>query len=324
MVRPAGAWWAARAVGAMLLAAALVVVGGCERAAAPGPRGGTHRLVPLSPAIASILRSVGAGASIVGRHGFDAGSDPALPVCGDQAGVDYEALVRVGPTDIILQESATPPPRRLLDLARSSGWTVRVIPLLALDDLRAATIELSRCYAPPPPGATVAGAPAAAGLERLLGAMDRAWARRDGPEGEAIARAGRVLLLHAARPQVAALGPGSWHHQILERLGATPALAEGAPSVALDAEDVLRLRPDTIVLFSPRPPGAPSRTGPVAPADRGALLGAIAALDIPAAREGRLGLIDDPECLLPSLAMIGVAEDLAGLLARLGGLPPGP
>lgn len=44
------------------------------------------------------------------------------------------------------------------------------------------------------------------------------------------------------------------------------------------------------------------------------MLGRIGTLDIPAVRAGRLALIDDPLSLTPSSAMIGFANELAGIL----------
>ena len=126
-------------------------------------------------------------------------------------------------------------------------------------------------------------------------------------------RTGGVLLLAQIDP-AGALGPGSWHHDILTRLGATPALATGNAYITMDAEDVLRSAPDAIILFSPRAAGTPARTAPPTPAELITLLGTVGKLNIPAIQKGRVALIDHPMSHLPSTAMIGVAEEMARIL----------
>lgn len=293
-----------------LLLGAWMLITACERAApvpAPAPSAAqSPRIVALSPAIASILRSTGSGTLLVGRHGFDEWSDQSLPSCGDMGGIDYESLLRVHPTAVLLQKEAAPPPQRLMDLAKAGNFEVRVYPMLSLDELRAAAIDLARRF-PAPVGAADRKAEAS-----LTAEMDRAWSRRSGLD-----QAGTVLMLTATSPKSSALGPGSFHQQILERIGGTPTITGvSRPYIALDAEDVLRLAPGTLVLFVPRAVGAPSRSGMVPSSEYAALLGPLAGLDVPAIHSGRVILIDDPECLLPSLSMVRVAEQLAELLAR--------
>src|SRR5688572_2242849 len=93
---------------AIVLALAGLGVCACDRSApAPGPatadRAGPPRVVALSPGLAVTMRDLGLGDLLAGRHGFDAWSDPALPVCGDQSGLDYERLLAVRPTHILVQ-----------------------------------------------------------------------------------------------------------------------------------------------------------------------------------------------------------------------------
>ncbi|MBX3359216.1 MAG: hypothetical protein KF745_12405 [Phycisphaeraceae bacterium] len=289
----------------IMVAVALVMVTACERAPTPSappgpPKPASPRLVALSPGIAATARDAGLGGLLVGRHGWDAWSDQSLPVCGDNAGLDYEALIRVHPTHILIERSATPPPARLGDLAAANGWTIVEFPLLALSDIPALVSGLH------------ALAPAAdpSEFDRLTGEMARAWSVND----PSLAPIGGVLLLSAAAPKTYALGPGSWHHQILASLGATPALTEGSPYVSLDAEDVLRLRPAAILLIIPRRPSEPSRTGPLPVSEFPAALGVLATLDLPAVTSRRVALIDDPEGLLPSTGMIRIADDMRTIL----------
>jgi ABC-type Fe3+-hydroxamate transport system substrate-binding protein len=256
----------------------------------------------LSPALGVILRDLGVADRAVGRSGWDLALPRSLPVCGDQTAIDYEALASVRPTDIFLQWGKRELPERLVSMAAERGWGLHNAEMLTLDDIPRVTRELERI--------TGAGRP------ELFREMERAWTARPGLE-----RAGRVLLLESVNPP-AALGPGSWHQQILERIGGRPALTEGGAYIVLDAEGVLKLAPDAIVLISPRPAGA-AHEEPGGAALR-ARLGALGTLEIPAIRADRIALIDDPLALTPSTAMIGLADELAAILAGWASGAPAP
>lgn len=278
----------------------------CKRTAQPAPTPPTTpRIVALSPAAAVTLRDLGLESKIVGRHAYDMVLDPALPSCGDQLGLDFENLLRVQPTHIVIQWGKRDLPSRLTELAAEHSWTITTYDPLTLADLRADTQRLAGVFA---------GAPGfdAANAAHVMAEFDRAFAKRS-PD---LSRAGKVLLLWSASPP-AALGPGSWHHQILQAIGGRPAIGEGAASIALDQEDALRLAPDAIVLVVPRDREAKSAPSPAPPMDaetRAKLLGPLAALDLPAIRTNHVALLDDPLAHTPSTAMIRFADELAEVL----------
>lgn len=286
---------------ALILALATI---SCTRRPAPPATPAATRVVALSPAVASIMRDVGLGALIVGRHASDEWSDPSLPVCGDQvAGIDYEKLITTRPTHVFLQLAE--PPARLLDMAKSRGFIVRNFKILTLDEIRAAARQLSNWNGAP--GDLPDGVTHRAPIEDR---MDAAWSRHESIDPTKV---GRVLLLAQLDP-AGALGPGSWHDDLLRRLGATPAITTGTAYITLDAEDVLRTAPDAIIIFIPRPASAPPRSSPPTHAELRTHLGRLATLNIPAIAANRIALIDDPMCQLPSTAMIGVAEEMARVL----------
>lgn len=290
------ALWAAVLVA--VAAACAAWVAGCERAgkeAGGEVGGGTPRVVVLSPAAGVTLRDMGLEGWVVGRHGFDLALDPSLPVCGDQGGIDYEALLRVRPTHVVIQWGSRELPGRLTSLARERGWVIENYNPLSLSEIDAASASLARAL-----GVEASRAPS---VSAALAGMERAG------------YGGRVLLLAGVDPP-AALGPGSFHHDMLVALGAKPALERGGPWVTLDAEDVRNLSPDAMLLILPRAPGAPG-----GPGGRGAAqerLGRLGTLDVPAVREGRVAVIDDPLAHTPSTAMIGVAGEMAGVLRGWG------
>lgn len=291
-----------RALG-VLLACLLVALTACERAkpagsstatgagGAPGPR-----IVALSPAIAVIIRDLGQGSKLVGRHGFDTFSDPALPVCGDQAGLDYEALLRVRPTHVLTQWGRRDRPERLATLAREHGWTLRDFPMLSLAEVEEAAATLAADLAVP--------APPAIRLQEQGRRPDRA-------------AIGRVLMLYGGEPP-AALGPGSFHHELLVDLGATPAVREGAAFITLDAEDVLRLAPDAIIIIAPRDPNAETNVPPPPGAENAdaavAALRGLAKLDLPALRTRRVAIIDDPLSATPGTNLRTLRATLAEIV----------
>lgn len=300
-----------------VLVVLVVALGGCDRGkpAAPAPQGPTAavpRVVSLSPAVGIMLRDLDLAKYAVGRDRDDMVLSKALPVCGDQSEPDYEALLRVNPTHILMQWGARELPGRLVGMAKEHGWDVRNYALLSLDDIKTAATDINQEIG----FGYSARAGHAAGLRGnidpgphppVFGRMGDAWT----PHPGALGAAGRILLLGSVDPP-GVVGPGSFHHQILERIGGTPALTTGGAWVTMDAEDVLRLKPDGIIVLSPRPVGAP----PAHPSaeELRAKLGRVGTLDIPAVRNGRIALIDDPLCLTPSTAMIGVAEEMRGIL----------
>lgn len=277
-----------------------------------------QRFAVLSPALAVILRDLDMGRWMTARHGYDVWSPQSLPVVGDQAGVDYEALIEAKPTHVLMEWGNRPIPPRLESLAKEQGWTVENYNTLTLADLRETTRRL----------ALLDKAQPAWDQHPLKREMDRAWSKRE----RDFAPAGRVLMLMSTEPTAAALGPGSAHAEILRLIGGVAAIEKGMPYIEMDAEDVLHLAPDVIVLIRPRVSdraGKPEGANGMAKEGAGAQpvsarvltreqiaaeLGVLAKLEIPAVKNGRVGLIDHPLALLPSTSLIRFADDLAGLL----------
>jgi ABC-type Fe3+-hydroxamate transport system substrate-binding protein len=305
------------ALGAILLAAGSA----CERRSASSPSGSSprsknpaaqdYRIVALSPALAVTLRDIGLEDKIVGRHGWDMVLEKSVPVCGDQAVLDYEALVRVQPTDVLLEWGSRPLPDRLQELAKAHGWKVKNYSLLTLQEIQDAADDLFAMYSPA--GAEPKTPEAFARQPWPSDTMAMAWSNRHPPDG--FTGAGRILLLNSVEP-AAAFGPGSWHAEILDHIGGRPAVTEGAPYITLSTEDVLRLAPDGIVLVRPRAPEAAEAPRPRTVQEARALLGPLGALDVPALRSGRVALLDDPLCTIPSTALVRFADDLAEVLER--------
>lgn len=262
-------------------------------------RGAGPRIVSLSPAASVMLRQAGLGSSIVGRHGWDAVVDPGVPTAGDQTGLDYERLVSLEPTHVVIEPGGGGIPSRLVDMAERDG--VRVIPVRTLTLQEIA--DSAR---------TIAGAfgEVAPLLGDLLGAADRLSATRESRPGW-----GRVLLVVSVSPAIDCLGPGSAHHELLVNAGFMPALASGAPWVTMSVEDVIALDPAAMVLIQPAA-SPDSRSGSIA-----SRLGGLAGRGITAERLGRVVLIDDPLALVPGTNLVEVGALMQEGLDALGPLP---
>ena len=263
----------------------------------PGGSGDSIRIVAHSPAVGVALREMGLDRFVVARHRHDVVLERALPVSGDLAGMDYETVLRAGPTHVLTESGRAGPPTALVEMAVEHGWVLRDYRTLGIDDVRAMVEDLERIF-----GGEMDDSGRAAVAAFRAGVVERRDARRWD---------GRVLLRYGATPP-AALGPGSVHHELLARCGGVSAFAEGGAFIEMHAEDVARLAPDGIVLIEPRSMGeAPgARSGP----EVLARLGSIGRLEIPAVRTGRVARIDDPLADIPSMSLSGFAEELAAIL----------
>jgi ABC-type Fe3+-hydroxamate transport system substrate-binding protein len=276
----------------------------CDRtpqAPASPPSNPHPRIACLSPAAAVTLRDLGIESQIVGRHAYDLALDPKLPVAGDQAGVDYERLLLLKPTHVVMQWGQRDLPPRLTELAAAKGWTIVPYNPLALDEIIDATRTLAAAF----PATKIKA-------DELVSHMRTRWLPTLADVRVRRQSIGRVLLLIGMNPP-GALGPGSFHQDMLERLGGIPAIKEGKPYIRLDKEDVLRLAPDAIVLIMPRTP----RTEPGPPPSWDKIteaLSPLAGLDIPAIQRKRVAIIDDPLAHTPSSAMLGLTDEMKRIL----------
>jgi len=265
-----------------------------ETAQEPAHETGDIRIAAIGPGVGVILRDLGLEQYIVGRHGFDMALDPSIPVCGDLMGIDYEALLAARPTHVYLEWGQPEAPERLSAMAESKGWNVQLLRLASLQEIRACVEDVAETF----------------GVEsELVERMDHAWSSRPGN----LDRVGRVLLLVQTNPP-AALGPGSYHHDILERIGGVGVLQDAAPFVTMDVEDVLRIDPDAIVLVAPRPRDTSAIVH--SPQQIVEMLGPLSGRGLAAVEHGRVAVIDDPLCQTASTALIGFADELAEILAR--------
>ncbi len=272
------------------------------------------RIAALAPAIAVTLRDLGHEDIIVARHDFDLICSDSIPKAGSSLGWDLEALIAARPTHLVMQRSETAPiPDTLTAAAETHNWTIMARPLDTLDDVANLADDLRYLIdGPPERDPAILDATESLAHTQPSERLARAWRDR-GPVAD---RAGRVLILGSLDPP-AAMGPGSFHHQLITRMGMTPAITDGAMWIELDYEDLIALAPDSILVFSPRQRPDDARFGlPEPTIGDSALetLGPIADLPIPAIDAARVAVIDHPLALLPSTALADVALEIERVL----------
>lgn len=295
-----------------------------SNASTDNPTHEPFRIAALAPGIAVIVRDLGHEDLIVARHDFDMICSDSIPKAGSSLGWDLEALIAANPTHLIMQRSETAPiPDTLISAAEAHNWTIMARPLDTLDDIAILSDDLHYLIEGPPerePGEY--DIQSALEHTQPSARLARAWRDR-GPIAD---NAGRVLILGSLDPP-AAMGPNSFHHQLIERMGMTPAITEGAMWIELDYEDLVALKPDSILLFAPQNRddsddfGAPEPiTGPRALET----LGPIAQLPIPALEHNKVAVIDHPLALLPSTALADIAHEIEQILETWNEPPPSP
>lgn len=277
------------------------------------------RFAVFSPAIGVMLRDLGFEDQIVGRHSFDTALSESIPVVGSHIEIDDEMLIEVEPTILIFQRGSVEIPERITALAEQRGWAIWTYQLESLDDIATTLDDLYLKLVGFPADANNDGDPTTFEvdptkrfeIELPSARLARAWS----PMGRDAQVAGRTLLLAGTDP-AGALGPGSFHAQLVERMGIAKALTSGGMWQELDLEDLIELAPDSILIFDPRDDEAMiGEPEPITWAQVEAALGPIASLPIPAIEQRRVGVIDHPQALLPSSTLAQVADQIRKTLA---------
>src|SRR6185503_20277445 len=100
------------------------------------------RIVSLSPAITRTLIDFSVHRSIVGRTPHCESIDPAVPIVGDLFNLDYERLIAVKPTHVLVQPPAAGLDPKLEQLAAERGWKLGSWKLNDRDDIETLVRDL--------------------------------------------------------------------------------------------------------------------------------------------------------------------------------------
>jgi ABC-type Fe3+-hydroxamate transport system substrate-binding protein len=265
-----------------------------------------QRIVSLSPAMSRSLVELGLGDRIVGVAEHDHAAPPGLPVVGNYLSPNIERLIALRPTHVVMmagKEGAHPRLRQLADQGQfrfvsfpAPADVPGVLRLLHDPD----ALDLGDAL-----GVSDRAAALAATIRHRLEQL-AALTAEGTAESTADALHPRVLLAFSTSP-VWASGPGSVEHDLLRCVGAVNVLADvPRAAMVLDREKLMALSPPVIVLMMP---GSP----PLGPLDQDARLAAFRGLGLPAMRDGRVVLVNDPLTLLAQSAAV---DDIAAALAR--------
>lgn len=264
------------------------------------------RIVSFSPAISRTLIDFGLQDRIVGRTTYCDFLPEEVPVVGDLHSVNYERLIELDPTHVLLQPSSAGVDRRLTQLGQERGWTIAAWPGIdQIDDIEQLVREL--------PGVLCQGrSDDEEEMARTAAELTNRIAASLAP-GDAPLWRGRTLIVHSTQP-VRVFGRGTYLNDVLTRLGASNAVeAEGWKELSL--EDVLRLNPEAIIIIRP---------GEADWTDAMEAAGALGRLEIDAVRNRRVALLTHPDALLPSTGIIKVAGELRTIMGSMAATGEGP
>jgi ABC-type Fe3+-hydroxamate transport system substrate-binding protein len=250
--------------------------------AAPGSENEEIRIVCLSPALTQMLTDLDLSGNIVGVGEVDPVAPPQAQPVGHFLQMDYEKLIALKPTDLVLQDTRNSPlTGKLRTLAARHGWRIWQHELETTDDV---------LHALPSLGAALHRSAEAQQVATTLAERMRRVRALTATQGRQ-----RVLLVVNSEPHLTAAAPGTYLDSILDVAGGVNAITtSGVLYPALDAERVLALAPQIVVHL--RMPGSRQTPG------------------LPAALTAPVVFLDDATALLPSSSMDRVAARLAGLL----------
>jgi ABC-type hemin transport system substrate-binding protein len=279
----------------MLLSLILAIVG-CGKPApkaiappATAPQSKAVSIVSLSPAITRTLADLQLAKSIVGRTQHCRAVDQKVPVVGDLVHVDYEQLVRLNPTHILVQPPSSGIDPHLVEVAKERGWKIAQWKLNTVDDIEQLVRDIpGTLFADGTPELAEASQHAAEMLNDIANAMT--------PHGSASYR-GRLMIVNSVNPVLAA-GSGTYFNDILVAQGGVNAVTERG-WVQLSFEDVARINPEAIIVIN--------TSGAEGPPE---LLGPLWDTQITAVLSRMLGAIRSADAQLPSSAVIEVAADV--------------
>ncbi len=265
------------------------------------------RIVSLSPALSQVLLDLGLGDRIVGRTPFCDALPDAIPIVGSLLDVDYERLLTIAPTHLVVQPAASGTDPELERLAVANGWILIEQGLDRLEDVAVFVDAL-------PAGLQIDAADGSEAAEALAALGERARtaaARLRALIVPADAAAGpapvRTLLLVGTDPPTAA-GRATFVDEMLVAAGGVNAVeAEGYPELTL--EDIVGLDPERILVLREVPPG---------PSEADLVLAPLRSTVTRAARIGAVRFFVDASVMLPSTQAPAVVERLRDALREMG------
>lgn len=119
-----------------------ICVVSCTNSSIEQPEG--VRVVSLSPGITATVVDIGFSEFVVGRSSFCVAVDKNIPVVGDLAQVDYERLLRLAPTDVLVQSTSSGIDPHLKELAAAGHFSLHSWRVDRLSDIKLLYQDLSK------------------------------------------------------------------------------------------------------------------------------------------------------------------------------------
>lgn len=282
-----------------------LTVAGCGRAPGtsqdidePDSAAPELRIVSFSPALSRIAVDLGVSDLVVGRTPWCTSLDDAVPVVGRLDDADFERLVRLNPTHLLVQPPATGIHPELVRLAEERDWTIISAMINGVEDIRAVTEKIVESLAEAAPSRAESIRTAHRSWRSDLDLMLQPLAESDGKQ--------TVLITLPGEP-VLAFGVETYLGDVAAAFGLQNAITS-AGWVELTLEDVARANPDLLIIVASTDGNAGGQES---------ALGPLATLPIEAVRQGRWVVLEHPDAIIPSTSVVEVAAELKRKLAGL-------
>ncbi len=259
--------------------------------AATGPR-----IISTVPAATMQLLQIGVVDQLVGVTKYDLPILPPgkenLPVVGDYDTLNYELLIKLHPTALVVQMTPSHITARLKEIIADNHIELVNVKLDTIADLYATAEALGRVS-----NHTKEAAAAITSVRNTLANIQRQWADAPHP---------RIAYLLSASP-IMAVGADTFMDETLKISGSINVCAAiGSDYPIINREALIKLAPDVLLIAAAgEPPSAGLQDPRLAP---------WIDLPIPAARHNRIYLITDPNGQLSTLDIAKQVRALARII----------
>lgn len=248
------------------------------------------RIVSLSPAITQVLIELGLQDAIVAVGNIDQVAPLDTPSVGPFNDLDLERLITLAPTHVLATTGQVKLQGRVKHLAEQGHFILLQADYPTRVEKGIAIIEkIGRAI-----GREEKTEPLAQEMRQQLAAFSALTAGRNRP---------RCLMIFNTEIMMAC-GPNTVSDELLQIAGGTNAASDATVSAPVyDREKLWALAPEVIFLLMPGEPPLLSEDD--------SRLDPLRDLDLPAMKNGRVYLLNDPAVLLPGPSMVTTAVSMA-------------
>ncbi|HMD53556.1 MAG TPA: ABC transporter substrate-binding protein [Phycisphaerae bacterium] len=254
------------------------------------------RIISTVPAATQILIQIGGAYTLVGVSSYDPPllKPPlnSLPVVGDYMNLDYELLLVLHPTALIIQMAPSRVPSELTEFTQEHQIHLVNLPLTTLDQMYQSARVLGQIS-----GREKQAAGAVTALEAHLAQISAHYATAWHP---------RVIYIEDAQPLRIVGSENFMDAMITLAGGQNVGTLAGVNSPVIDRETLVDLAPDVLLIAAP---GQKASTGPDDPR-----ISAWSDLSLPAAEYHRIYLMRSPGAEMPTLNIDAQVQSLAKMI----------